>query len=115
MGSENMEMEEKKSGEVYIIVLKGRLDAYSSNELEKKVDTLIDQGCRKLVVNFGDVDYISSSGLRVMLSTLKKLQKMGGDVKLAGLKPYVREVFDISGFTQLFDIHNLEEEAIKSF
>lgn len=110
-----MDMEEKKSGKVYILVLNGRLDAYSSNELEKKVNTLIDNDCRELVVNFGEVDYISSSGLRVMLSTVKKLRKIEGDVKLACLKPYVKEVFDISGFTQLFEIHDLEEEAVKSF
>ena len=115
-GDETMDVEEKKSGKVYIIVLNGRLDAYSSNELEKKVNTLIDDNnCRELVVNFGEVDYISSSGLRVMLSTVKKLRKIEGDVKLACLKPYVREVFDISGFTQLFEIHDLEEEAVKSF
>lgn len=110
-----MDMEEKKADEVCIITLNGRLDAYSSNELEKKVNMLIDNGCRGIVINFEGVDYISSSGLRVILSAVKKLRKMQGDVKLACLKPYVKEVFDISGFTQLFEIYPQEEEAINSF
>jgi len=110
-----MDTEEKKAGDVYILVLNGRLDAYSSNNLEEEVNARIDQGCQDLVVNFEGVDYISSSGLRVMLSTVKKLRKNEGDIKLACLKPYVKEVFDISGFTQLFEIHDQEDEAINSF
>lgn len=110
-----MDMEQKKAGDVYILVLSGRLDAYSSNKLEEEVNILIDRDCQDLVVNFEGVDYISSSGLRVMLSAVKKLRKKEGDVKLSCLTPYVKEVFDISGFTQLFEIHDQEEEAINSF
>ncbi len=110
-----MDMEEKKRGDICILSLNGRLDAYSSNELEIKVNTLIDNDCKQLIINFDGVDYISSSGLRVILSAVKKLRKMQGDVKLACLKPYVKEVFDISGFTQLFEIFDQEEEAVNSF
>jgi anti-sigma B factor antagonist len=110
-----MDMEDRNAGKVFIIVLNGRLDAYSSNKLDEKINTLIDNDCRELVINFEGVDYISSSGLRVILSAVKKLRKIQGDVKLACLKPYVMEVFDISGFTQIFEIYSQEEEAIKSF
>ncbi len=115
MGFKNMDIEEKKAGQAYIITLNGRLDAYSSNELDKRINMLIDEGNMELVVNLDGVDYISSSGLRVMLSAVKKLRKMDGDIRLACLKPYVMEVFDISGFTQLFQIFEREEEAINSF
>lgn len=110
-----MDMEDKKAGKVCIIILNGRLDAYSSNKLDERINKLIDNDCRELIINFEGVDYISSSGLRVILAALKKLRKMQGDVKLACLKPYVMEVFDISGFTQLFEIYDQEEDAIKSF
>jgi len=99
---------------VKILALDGRLDAYSSNEVERSINTLIDGGCVKIVVNFNGVEYISSSGLRVMLASLKRLKKVHGDLILACLKPYVKEVFDIAGFTQLFEICDREEEAVRS-
>ena len=94
--------------------MSGRLDAYSSNEVEGSINGLIDKGCTRIVVNYGGVDYISSSGLRVMLASLKRLRKVQGDLKLACLKPYVKEVFDIAGFTQLFEIYDQEKEAVDS-
>ncbi len=109
-----MKLEEKRVGNVAILTLKGRLDAYSSNELERSISALIDDGSVRLVLNFDGVDYISSSGLRVMLTSLKRLKKEEGDLKLACLKPYVKEVFDIAGFTQLFNIYEQEEEAVNS-
>ncbi len=109
-----MELEEKRVGNVAILALNGRLDAYSSNELERSISALIDDGSVRLVVNFDGVEYISSSGLRVMLTSLKRLKKEEGDLKLACLKPYVKEVFDIAGFTQLFEIYEQEEEAVNS-
>jgi anti-sigma B factor antagonist len=53
--------------------------------------------------------------LRVMLASLKRLKKVEGDLKLACLKPYVKEVFDIAGFTPLFEIHDREEEPLNSY
>ena len=109
-----MEIKEKSVGNVTVLSLNGRLDAYSSNEVEGCINTLIDGGCMSIVVNFDGVEYISSSGLRVMLASLKRLKKAQGDLKLACLKPYVKEVFDIAGFTQLFEICDQEEEAVTS-
>ena len=108
-----MELETRSVGSVEIIALNGRLDAYSSNEVERSINTLIDGGCVRIVVNFNGVEYISSSGLRVMLAALKRLRKLEGDLKLACLKPYVKEVFDIAGFTQLFEICDEEDDAVK--
>lgn len=98
-----------------IVLPAGRLDAQSSDELKADIEGLIGEGCRKIVANFGSVDYISSSGLRVMLSSLKKLRNLDGDLKLACLKPYVRETFEIAGFTQLFKIYDGEKEAADDF
>ena len=110
-----MEIENRREGDVEVLALNGRLDAYSSIELERSINTLIDEGCVRLVVNFGGVEYISSSGLRVMLASLKRLRTAQGDLRLACLKPYVKEVFDIAGFTQLFEFCDREEEAVSSF
>lgn len=83
--------------------------------MESKLNSLIDAGQARLVVSLDKLEYISSSGLRVLLATLKKVRKQQGDIRLACLKSNIKEVFDISGFTQLFNISDTEETAVDSF
>lgn len=110
-----MEINENIDKDICILSLNGKLDAYHSVELEKSINKVIKNDLNNLLVNFQGVDYISSSGLRVMLSSLKQLEKLDGNMKLSNLNPYVMEVFEISGFTQIFEIYNTQEEALKSF
>jgi anti-sigma B factor antagonist len=110
-----LELIENVSGSVNIIRLSGRLDAYSATDVEKKLDVLINDGKVNMVVNLEGLEYISSSGLRVFLAGLKKVRKVRGDIKLACMKPYIREVFDIAGFTQLFNIEDSENDAVGRF
>jgi anti-sigma B factor antagonist len=110
-----VDISEKRIGDVNVISLSGRLDAYSANEVEKKLDSLIDAAQVRLVISLEKLEYISSSGLRVSLAALKKVKKQQGDIKLACLKPYIKEVFDIAGFTQLFNMFDTEEAAVNSF
>jgi anti-anti-sigma factor len=88
--------------------LNGRVDALSANELEKEFEGLTLTGERYIIVNFTDVSYISSAGLRIFLLTQKKLKKIGGELILFNIAESVREVFKVSGFDQVFRI-------IKSF
>jgi len=110
-----MDIIEKKQENVNVISLSGRLDAYCANEVEKKLDSLIEAGQSRLVVDLDKLEYISSSGLRVFLAALKKARKQQGDIKLACLKPFIKEVFDIAGFSQLFNIFDTEEAAVSDF
>ena len=110
-----MDIPERNVGDVSVVALSGRLDTYSSSEVEQKFNSLIDTGRTRLVVNFKDLAYISSSGLRVLLAALKKVRKQQGDVKLAAMQPNIKEVFDMAGFTQLFSLFETEEAAIAAF
>lgn len=110
-----MDIPEKTVGNVCIVFLSGRLDAYASNEVEPKLNLLCAAANANVVINLKSLDYISSSGLRVLLSALKKARKQQGDIRLACLQTYVREVFDTAGFTQLFKMFDKEEDAIDSF
>jgi len=110
-----VEILEKRTGNVNVISLSGRLDAYSANDMEQKLHSLIDADQVRLIVSLEQLEYISSSGLRVLLAALKKVRKQKGDIRLACLRPYVKEVFDIAGFTQLFTIFDAEEAAVNSF
>jgi anti-sigma B factor antagonist len=110
-----MEIVEQKLGNVNMLSLSGRLDAYSATEVETKINSLIDAGQPRLVIDLEKLEYISSSGLRVFLAALKKAKKQEGDIKLACMKPFIKEVFDIAGFSQLFSIFDDREAAVNGF
>ncbi|NQS88666.1 STAS domain-containing protein [Patescibacteria group bacterium] len=110
-----MQITQKQEGEVNIFSLNGRFDAHSATEVEDKLNLAISQGARKLLINLDGIEYISSAGLRVLLAVAKKLKKEEGDIKLCSLRPYVKEVFDIAGFTQIFKIYNTYQEGVNSF
>ncbi len=110
-----MEIEDKQAGDVNVLYLVGRLDAYAANDVEKKLNSATEKTPVCLVVGMEKLEYISSSGLRVLLASLKKARKQQGDLRLAGLQPYVKEVFDVAGFTQLFKMFDKVEEAVSSY
>lgn len=110
-----MNILEKKIDDILIVTLDGRMDAYSSNDVERQLNSLIEANQVKIILNLTGLEYISSSGLRVLLAALKKSRKALGDIRLAEMRPYVKEVFDIAGFTQLFKIFDQEKDAIDSF
>ena len=102
----------KNVNDVRVAALVARFDAYSARDVETALKGLIDGGAKKIVCDFSSTEYISSAGLRVLLSTAKALQKSGGKIALCSLKPYVREVFETAGFTQLFPIFEDEAKAV---
>ncbi len=110
-----MDISEKTIGNVVVISMGGRLDAYAATDAERKLDSLITANKVNLVVELGKLEYVSSSGLRVLLAALKRVRKQQGDIRLAALQPYVREVFDIAGFSQLFKMFGTEADATGSF
>lgn len=90
--------------------LKGRIDSMSALEIQRQFNDLILSGERRMVVDFEEVNYISSAGLRVFLAAQKQLTKAGGEVVLYRMSPDVRRVFQMSGFEKLFRIASNEEE-----
>ena len=91
----------------------GRLDNSSSPELDKVVGEQVDAGIKRIVFDFSDMDYISSAGLRVVLMAGKRLRAARGAVALSGMRELVREVFEISGFINLFPSAATLEEALQ--
>lgn len=102
---------EEKVGEVTVLGLEGRLDTDTSADLELAVQDLMQAGVRQFVVDLSGVGYVSSAGLRVLLSLGKTVENSGG-LRLAGLNPTVRQVFDVAGFTQLFAIFASRDAAL---
>ena len=110
-----MKIETRESQGIHIIAFEGNLDTNSSPEAESVINELIDTGKQKILVNFEQLNFISSAGLRVLLATVKKLNASGGELRICSLNATVQEVFDISGFVTILNVKNTEEEALSSF
>jgi anti-anti-sigma factor len=98
-----LEIREETVDEVRVLGLSGRLDTDTSADLELAVQDLIDAGGNHFVIDLSGVGYVSSAGLRVLLMLGKSVDGKGS-LRLCGLNPTVRQVFDVAGFTQLFAI-----------
>lgn len=107
-----MEITETRSASVTTLALAGRLDGISSPALETKIDGLVAAGARRLIIDGTRLAYVSSAGLRVFLSTAKKLRTAGGSVAFAALQPSVYEVFELSGFTVFLETHPTLSAAV---
>ena len=110
-----MRMEESEVKGIPVVCLGGRFDAESSFEVEKRLNEILKSGTRRLIIDLGGVDYISSGGLRVLLSTAKKLDRLNGGVRLAAVTEPVREVMEVAGFCQIFQIYDSPESAAAEF
>lgn len=110
-----METQVEEKGDVIVVRLEGRLDAASSPQLEKQMNSIIDSGHFKLVLNFAAVDYLSSSGMRLMLSMSKKLKNLEGKLLACNLSEDVMEVIKMTGFHQVMEIYSTEEECFVHF
>ena len=106
-----MDITESQINSTTVLALSGRLDGLTSPILEKKVDALLATGTRQLVFDCGQLVYTSSSGLRVFLTSAKKLKSAGGQAAFAALTPAVHEVFELSGFTSLFKLESTAAAA----
>jgi anti-sigma B factor antagonist len=100
---------------ISIVDLEGRLDTNTSTEAEKALIALLDGGANKILLNFGGLDFVSSAGLRIVLATAKKLKASGGELRLCSLNEIVQEIFDISGFSTLLNVHKDLDAALGSF
>jgi len=110
-----MEITEKSIEKCMIIGIHGRLDTISSTVFEKRLTELIDQQSTKILINCSQMDYISSSGLRILLLALKRITIAKGKFVICGLQENIREIFTITGFTTIFEIYPGEEEALGVF
>jgi len=102
-------------GDVSVVYLKGYLDAHTATVLENNFSELIDKDKFKIVVNFRDLQYISSAGLGVFMAFIEKIRENNGDIKLTSMSDKVYNIFDLLGFPLLYEIYKSEEEAVKKF
>ena len=98
-----MIVSKKQEGSNLTVALEGRIDTLTAPQLETELAPLL-EGVSALVIDLAQVAYISSAGLRVLLSTHKKMRSAGGALTIANAVPAVREVFDITGFSDILTL-----------
>lgn len=110
-----MDIEVSRSGQVTLVIPKGDLDMAVADQLKQTLTEMIDKGQAKIVLDLGAVPYVDSSGLGALVAAMKRARGSGGDIKLCGLQPDVRSIFDMTRLIKVMDVHPTRAEAVASW
>lgn len=116
-----MEITHRRLNRVDLVEVSGRIDAATSSQLKQQIEALFEEGRYRIVLDLAQLEYVSSPGLRVLIEARKKAREWkitdleGGDIRIANLPPRIKEVFDLTGFTSLFELYSDTVEAVGSF
>jgi len=111
-----MQIEERVVGDVVVLDVKGRVTLGEGDELLKdKVNSLLVQGKKKLVINFAEVPYIDSAGLGEVVRTFTTVSRQGGQLKLLNLTKRITDLLAITKLLTVFDTYDSETDAVQSF
>ena len=109
-----MTLSEENINGVITLEISGKIHAEASEELLKKLMTLIDQGERHLLLDFSGVEYINSSGLRALLTAAKNLNDLSGKMVLTDVNKLIHQVLHVSGCTSHIAVYPSKGEALKA-
>lgn len=109
-----MEIAEKIIEDTTMVAISGRIDLVTSKELKAALNRIVETNPR-IIIDLTDTEYVSSSGLRILMVALKQAREKNGDIKLASPQVVVRNILEISGLSNLFSIHRSPEDAVDSF
>ena len=111
-----MQIEERNVGDVVVLDLKGKITLGEGDELLKdKVNSLVNQGHRKIVLNLADVPYIDSAGLGEVVRTYTTVSRQGGGLKLLNLTKRITDLLSITKLLTVFETFDTEDDAVRSF
>jgi anti-sigma B factor antagonist len=115
---EKLIISEERTGpdnSLILLTLSGTIETANASGLEETLDRIIGGRSYRIVVDLGAVQYISSAGWGIFISEIKRIRRNGGDIKLAGMAPEVREVFQLLEFDSILKPYHDKESAIKDF
>jgi len=111
-----MQIEERSAGEVTVLDLKGKMTLGEGDELLKdKINSLLQQGRRKIVLNLEGVPYIDSAGLGEIVRTYTTIKKQDGSLKLLNLTKRITDLLSITKLLTVFETYDSEADAVRSF
>jgi anti-sigma B factor antagonist len=111
-----MQIDERNVGDVVVLDLKGKVTLGAGDELLKdKVNSLVNQGHRKIILNLADVPYVDSAGLGEIVRTYTTVSKNGGSLKLLNLTKRITDLLAITKLLTVFETFDAESDAVRSF
>ena len=111
-----MQIDERAVGEVKVLDIKGKVTMGEGNELLKdKVNSLVNQGYKKIVLNLEGVPYIDSAGLGEVVRTYTTVSRQGGSLKLLNLTKRITDLLSITKLLTVFETFDSENDAVRSF
>jgi len=115
MGGRFVKVEQKRQGKVLILYVSERLDNLNAHELVKTMTQVIESGEQNLLINFEQLTYLSSSGLRVLLGGAKRMETKGGKFMVCSPQKMVKRVIQLVGFDKVLSVYDSEAEALQHF
>jgi anti-sigma B factor antagonist len=110
-----MEISRRDEDMVAILTLSGRLDLANGNKLKEEIKGILENDVTAIHLSLKDLEFVNSSGLGAMVSIMKEIRLRRGRLTLSDMADYVREVFDITQLSHIFEIFPSEEEALRSY
>jgi len=110
-----MEIRKEKSLNVDVLTLAGRLDAASAKDVKRAVHDLTRKNRVKIVMDMGEVTFMDSSGLGSLVASLRSVNKLGGDIKIASLQEPVRVIIELTRLHRVFEVFDEKMDAVESF
>jgi anti-anti-sigma factor len=107
-----MDVKEEQVGGVTVLQVKGRLDSTTSPMLGERLTAVLEAAKARVLVDFSQLEYISSAGFRILLQAAKRADQNTAKFVLCGVSGKVRQLFDLGGFLDLFSITSTREEGI---
>jgi anti-sigma B factor antagonist len=107
--------ESKSPQGVTVVQVDGQLIVGNRHELKDLIQSALDRGDRRLLIDFSHTGYIDSSGLGALVSISKKVREAGGELRLSGLNDDLRSLFELTKLDTLFDIAETPDQALTSF
>jgi anti-sigma B factor antagonist len=112
---EPFSIQRSTEGNVVVLALEGFLDAHTAPSFEAAVQEEVNAGRLHLLVDVSSLTYISSAGLGVFMGFVEEIREQGGDIKICGAEPKVREVFELLGFHHLFELLDDRAQGLNRF
>ena len=111
-----LKINNKEYKRVDLLEVVGRVDSSTAPQLEQSLKKVIRDGRYRIVVDLAETEFMSSAGLRALLSALKEVRRFNrGDVRLASMPEKIKKAFDLAGFLELFKVYENAVDAVGDF
>jgi len=110
-----MEMHLREEKFIQILTCRGRLDVQVSDRLKERIQKILEKGSARIILDLEGIELLDSSGLGALVACLRRVKEKEGEIKLAGLRPEVRSIFEITRVSRVFHICEDVSEALAAF